>query len=889
MEIKYQGYSAVPSDYESADGQLASALGVIPEEGALKPLLSPKRISQGGQGLVYIHKNSGYEHWIYQGQNTLSWSNPDTQTQQFCNNITGIINYTSIGNTLVILTDQGVHYFLWNENNYKDLGIGLPEVSLSFGLQGGIEQGKKTDVSSNHSDALMGKCNAFIAEQTKAGKFIFPFFVRYALRLFDGSLVKHSAPILMQASSLYGHSGVQIGCSTVINGGNNPNQIESMTMIDCCAFGMVHDLDFSLLSDTSDFNNWKDIIRSVDVFVSAPIYNYNQNGEFPRDLTQLYYLNTLDVLREATSVCKHPSSSYYRSRTLEWSLNAQTLSIDFPHGMHIYFPAPHKNEEQMELAIKGASQFYFLKSYNLRELYSSSGRKKVQIPKDYLTSIVAREVLPDDYDTHDTLIPKFAYPYNQRLNMANITKACFDGFCANEMFEFTNGYFSESNEDYGEHSGVKAVSFYVQIAENGKSFWVHDQRNESKFTAVGKKHHPIYFFYPNIYAQKIVAAVTGSDNVTHYYESPLFQHDFLNGVYFFGDLFRYEALQEEAPPALPQTIEGKTIAYPNKLYTSEVNNPFYFPLPNINTVGIGEIRGISSAAEALSEGQFGQFPLYAFTNEGVWALEVSATGGYSSKQPITRDVVIGSESITQLDNAVLFATERGVMMLSGSNSQCISDILNSQKPFDITTLPKANVLVDLFNSQHSGTALTSADLQLDPFLTFIAGAMMMHDYIHQRVIVFNPEEDYAYVYSLKSQLWGMMHSNIRLALPSYPNALAVTREGYVVDFGQSDAVEEPFFIVTRPLALSNKDTFKQIDSIIQRGDFESPHTKQVLYGSNDLRHWQLVWSSVDKYLRGFHGTPYKAYRLAIIGKLKDNESLSGFTALYNDVMINQSR
>lgn len=51
----------------------------------------------------------------------------------------------------------------------------------------------------------------------------------------------------------------------------------------------------------------------------------------------------------------------------------------------------------------------------------------------------------------------------------------------------------------------------------------------------------------------------------------------------------------------------------NKLYSSAVNNPFFIPASSAVTIGNSQILGLSSAAKALSQGQFGQFPLYAFT------------------------------------------------------------------------------------------------------------------------------------------------------------------------------------------------------------------------------------------------------------------------------------
>lgn len=329
---------------------------------------------------------------------------------------------------------------------------------------------------------------------------------------------------------------------------------------------------------------------------------------------------------------------------------------------------------------------------------------------------------------------------------------------------------------------------------------------------------------------------------------------------------------------------------PNKIYTSEVNNPFFFPLLGINTVGSGKILGMSSANKALSQGQFGQFPLYAFTTDGVWALEVSSTGTYSAKQPITRDVCISPDSITQLDSAVLFATDRGIMHISGSTVQCISDKLNTAEIFNIANLPKSNKLIDVFNRKaDEDKQATLSDLTLQPFQNFLKGCRMVYDYTNQHIIVYNPNIRYAYVYSLKSQSWGMMQSDIVDNVNSYPEALAMASGAKLVDFSTSEADAIPALIITRPFKLDDPNAFKTINTIIQRGLFHSSHVSQVLYGSNDLYNWHAVWSSVDRIMRGFRGTPYKAYRLALICKLEKAESIYGCSITYEPRMTNQIR
>jgi hypothetical protein len=70
---------------------------------------------------------------------------------------------------------------------------------------------------------------------------------------------------------------------------------------------------------------------------------------------------------------------------------------------------------------------------------------------------------------------------------------------------------------------------------------------------------------------------------------------------------------------------------------------------------------------------------------------------------------------------------------------------------------------------------------------------------------------------------------------------------------------------------------KTIERIIQRGNFEPSHVKQILYGSNDLKTWRLLASSVDKYLNGLRGHAYKYFRLALFMNLEAGESLTGCT------------
>ena len=83
--------------------------------------------------------------------------------------------------------------------------------------------------------------------------------------------------------------------------------------------------------------------------------------------------------------------------------------------------------------------------------------------------------------------------------------------------------------------------------------------------------------------------------------------------------------------------------------------------------------------------------------------------------------------------------------------------------------------------------------------------------------------------------------------------------------------------------------FKTIDTVIQRGYFRSGHVCQVLYGSRNLFDWHILWSSTDKYLRGFRGSPYKYFRLALICKFDKAESAYGCSVQFTPRFTNKPR
>ncbi|MCH5234479.1 MAG: hypothetical protein J1E16_04235 [Muribaculaceae bacterium] len=936
-DIIFSGFSTVPSDHEVPDGALAASVNLINEDGALHPVLPPSvvlTLPSSDFSVIFIHKTAAFTHylignrvepglWWIDSHNT-HFSAP---SESDLAKIPGFDQFPSqiqaIGNTLIVKTDSGMNYFLWKGNDYKYLGNHLPECRLQFGLKGALFISDKfeldlgeninlnnltnpdykfsDEVVNNATETILGKVNRFIAENaTQKGLFIFPFFVRWAYRLYDGSLTMHSAPVLMATSSF-----TTPRC-------NITDFDSSVRKLNLRINALCHKLLYNIQDYTEyrdELNKWSDIISSIDIFVSAPLYSYDQNGKIYPHITTI---SSDSNLTAQYSICSLASSPAFVSTSNPKKINYQEDVYEhtktFADAVGYY--ADLKNDNRTDIVIKipqrsnkddieANANFFFIHSLPINSLYN--GVKDIDIPEDYLQSLTSRELMTDDYQSHDIMSPKVICTYNNRLHIADFYKTPFLGFEPYTVFPLSNTY------------PLKRVDFFIYLrSQDYEEVILHHDIVSFNHNIINESTPIIWLFYPDANAFKAVIAISDYDTSTNnnvlgqnpvFYEVPLAPHPTLNGAYWFG---------WDGVAVTSNKISGEVTASPlndiaihlsNKLYTSEVNNPFFFPLNNIVSVGTGEILAIASAAKPLSTGQFGQFPLYAFTSEGVWALEISSTGTYSARQPITRDVCLSPDGICSLDSSVIFTSQRGLMLLQGSTAKPISDTVFSNFAFDVISLPKLpqciwdNIPDALKNILSSRQYPFPIPLNHET----LSRLRIIYDYSNQRLIVFEPHNKSfhpqfpALIFSLKSNLWGMANFNIADPLNSYPEALAMSPEGQLLDFSNPPSVipenspQSQQLLVSRPMALDSPNDFKTVRSFITRGYFRKGKVKSILYASRDLFTWHVVKSSDSNFIQGFSGSPYKYFRIALLCTLQPDESINSASVLFFPRLTNKPR
>lgn len=900
-EIEYNGYSAQPSDYECNDGTLCASLNLIAEDNQIKTIGQPVVVLglQNGERVLFVHNVPGKKNYILarecdDNSFEIFWldsSVKNTDNAKFIATMNGLLDIAAIGNTLVFALEEGLKYVLWKDDDYIPLRNKPPFISIDFGMcrvgtltdsgkhtiparcavgwDGQRGQAVKSELASM-TEMVYGLLNPAIAEKvTSQGLFYQPFFVRYAYRLYDGTYSWHSAPILMLPT-------VTPPIVKYTDDGSHPAADGTLTatfQLNVNYFALAYRI---LTDGIEELADWADLVSGIDVFISAPIYTYDQAKDLTwRPVTDicsmllsLYDWNpdNLDLRGGNATVPSSVFVGHYADSLMEKYID-HTMSTA---GDDNYNIINIKQHERFHNNIRNAHDFYKVAEIDIKDIKAMSSMSRLKLMNSNLSSLVTLETMPDDYQSHCNIVASSLYTFNSRLNLAGVKIAPAEPFTLRSCTQFSNP------------DGLAATSVRITVWTrlNGvRCYAVHTGKDsiEADIFYNSAGNFPRYIFYPDASAYKMEIFIAENQK----FIINLTPHDFLNGAYYYSADFGPDTTPKNAEPETAESVTSVSVG--SKIYTSEINNPFTFPLLGINTIGSGDIMGICSAAKALSQGQFGQFPLYAFTTEGVWAMEVSAQGTYSAKQPITRDVCINPDSITQIDSAVLFATDRGIMLISGSQTQCISDSLNSDTPFDVLSLPGMDKLHEMLGHGNDSC------FPIAPFSEFLSSCGIIYDYVHQRIFVFSPKYSYAYVYSLKSKQWGMVYSNLIKAVNSYPEALAIDSSGNLIDFSKESEEMMSGLIVTRPIKLGEADILKTVDTVIQRGYFRSGHVKSVLYGSRDLFNWHLINSSVSHHIVNRLGTPYKYFRVALLCSLDKAESVYGCTVQYIPRFTNRPR
>jgi hypothetical protein len=853
-----KGITHSPSDLICGDGELEECVNLEVKNGELVPMEMPVKLGVSlaeGEKLLLVHDTkSGDKNYVTYLNGSIHFREASTGNLHECSVEAGeITTIQSIGNTIIAYDSEKPHYILFSESVYKYLGSNMPDLGMSFSLEGEVVVSETEDINvpstgdKNEPDLsnddnkdkvtsqIIALVNKFIAEESEEkGKFIFPFLVRYAYQLYDGSYIKQSSPVLMMPSTT-----IAPLCGYLARQDKRP-PFKTFVAAVPSSLKFYND-DFDVAKKLKD---WSDIISNVSIFVSSPIRTYDQEG----DVTGVSFDTTSNIYNQSLFY-----GSLKGAATLEqakYTISEHFALADNNPSSFVFWNLPQKGFDDIRTEILGCSLFYKYASLSIEDINSNS---KIINPSEVgvnpVSGIELQEVLPDDYMTHDTLLPNSTFVYNGRLNLSGIKRVLFKGYSAMSL---TQVGFS------GSMLGLYYVYTYIRTS-NG-TIVVKSPLGNRSIDMYGA-----YLFYPDTDAYRMIIHDTTNNR---YADVSLAPHSGLNGAVYFGD---FNELAFRAGTPLVEETYANYEELRNKLYVSAVNNPFYFPLEGIYTVGTDRIIGMGAITRPISQGQFGEFPLIVFCSDGNYAMRVDEQGFYAAISPVQEDVVLGSDKITAMENSLVVITKKGLMLTTGGEMQKLAVQMDGG-------------VVNSIMFEGIGTSVSNLSTLVNKardkagFLSYVYNAKMAFDYASNRLLVYNPNKTYSYLYNLDNDTATKLVINggkkIVASALDYPDTIVQDESGalyslYTKEDVSSKDSRQYGMALTRPLKLGAALNMKSIRQIIHLTSNcgSGSYVKYILYGSNDNATYYRVSSRFGK--------PYKYYRVAIYTYLLPKESLSG--------------
>lgn len=859
IDIIFQGLNYTPYEDVSPDGQLESCVGMEIHNGSLRPAVldgTQFTLPEEKADLVLsiIHSTSEYSHFIFLSadRKTLYWAVMEEgvlSAKEIRTMETVVDSVKSIGNTLVVFSSFGMHYFLFKNEEYKSLGQKPPEAVIRFTLiseryttsnenkflisHRNLFKNPPSDIynetgymelKDEYSDAITpaegAMSSRLVSEANDSGRIVYPVLMRYAYRLYDGSsYIMQSSPVLLVPNTDVAPVAIYRASPDELL-----QEMESTANVSLISYEVL----------SADLEDWKDIVSSVDIFMTDQIYSRKSDVK----LTHAVRFSHSEAGQSRNYGLFSSLSPHVGPKTLYESWAAGGNSDSESEGYIFTFHSDEMKEYDFLKKISEASVFYKAKSIktNEIELNKLSYLFDVEDPESVrLDNLVLQETLPDDWQSHDTLIPEVSFIYNKRLNIANFSRVMFGGYDTASMMPLVQT----------EESITKYYTVYTHIRKESRDIVV-----KNKCSGI-EGFFPMYLFYPDTDAYKMTI-FPGSDHdssVMHYgWSFNLSPHPFLNGSYWFSSFVKNAAVSRLL---FPPEVTDSSLRYDNSIATSAVDNPFIFPLNGRNTVGIGRILGLSSIVTPLSQGQFGSFDLMIFTDEGNYAATVTDEGGYSTIKPMQRDVCINPKAITPVDYALVYVSERGIMHADGNNIRCISDSIDG--------------IPDVFFGYKD---IAPND--------FFPSCLIAYDYAGNRLIFGSPKSSYAYIRN-KDGLWTMAKWG------AFTSVINIYPYSYIQQSGRIVRIDKKYpllpsmtyegFLCTRPLKFGGFHK-KKLHRLSVEGSVLL-FREMELWASNDCEEWFLIGTSGSREIVRITGHTYKFWRIAMQVTFKGHQNISG--------------
>ena len=926
QNIEYKGMTSQPSDYACGDGEMKLAVNAEYRDGGYHAVRVPKVVEFRKEGFepLFVHRYNDIDHVLYsqlEGSTYYMYYNGEKLLAIGDSND---IQITNVGKIVCFSASDDVAYLFYEESEDRYTVSYLSEVSFfplyfsalkpkrkftknSSNRGGGLdvldkgtsdavghinihcvttvsdklfdddgnghlyhelfdgdylEYDRITEEEKEGENRIFGRLDKLIKLNGERHTFLFPVLIRYAIELIDGSYVCLSPPILLRPECdddvFFTGKGRYYSNNNLENPGipNYSSDISEANFSDSSWYQIGYRIKKEDAEKVKALNHNK-MVRGISFFISPQINLYNT----VHAIAVPYTGDGSTIGREGKAVVRFFKSRKYRDL---WRYDRS---------------------------------YYKIKTIEIEDLLSNETDKDIYLldeDKDSnidVSDVVNRESLNIGGSQY-VISANVLSSYNNRIVLGAITKKMNEEYLNMEMF-CTPRHDKDNRSLY-----YKVDDLEINTKELAWIDIYNDSRDRVEIKRVIKPYGyiPIAFMIPYSGEGKLKL---------------LFKNDILDSSFKCElklDKSDYEtatcysfANKEKLSKGIKHDIElfsfdenfVTTVYESNLIKISEPNNPVKFNDKDTLYCGNGSLMNVGNIGFELSSGQFGQYPIFGFCSDGIYALSINSTGAIESCSPYSYEILSNKNSIVEYNRTIVFASSNGLIAIDNSGRQLLlSADKTATYAYDQGRSDHQKTFVENFlkgDVMGYGDAPKFADLYT--YLT--TGVKMAYDYPHGRLIVYNPAYDYSYVMETKSGMWSIMNKSFSRSLNVYEKCLLVDKDGETVyDYSSDDVIEsQKAYLITRPFKMGDYNVHKSVQSIIQRGVFcDKEDVKQCLYGSNDLYNWVPVKSSNSIYMRGMRGTGYKYYRsILFIPEFKQNEVLHGASVTYEQRLTNKMR
>ena len=857
-----------------------------------------------GEELLYVHKTDGYCNYIvYDIENKILKYRVKGDSNNVDISEDKIEYPTHIGsliNILYVMTTSGILYYLYNSDGYRlirrsakmELTIAqkwyerninddgevsdvpiraiseradfVPVKDMGYSDIAAGTSGNKINIFKNKynieqiTNLFGGLADNMRNEAADKNVLVDSYLIRYGLRLYDGSYLYVSPPVLLR-----GEEYEMITTSAIFNdeGSKKWDKFQGNYV---ATKGYRIELDVSKTDIIDEMQ--MGIVAYIDIFMTLPIPEYDSE----RKINATLYSKQIGG--------EEGKTEYY---TVRWGSSYES-SVE---------------------NIKDYINFYRVASYNIDDIEEAQKENRnIEIDLRSIIEHISQQPILDNSVSVHNYRSNGGIVYNGRLHIYDYYEKLYNGL---NLQDYLYALYSIADDV----ALIEGDSYYYSfiITRFNVDGIYYEIKSEVQDIASGVLSS--YLSYPDARATGmtiVTRAINGDGEVSYYKKEYLLSpHPMRDEAYYFAgfETDRINLIEEsnridevEYLALYNKDYSNNTLYQSNQIKVSLLNNPQLFDNRHTYQVGTGTVISLNTATQAISTGQFGEFPMYVFCSDGIYAMMLG--GGdvlYSNIVPFSRDVVINKNMVLNIDRAIIFGTRQGLFLLRGGDVVSIGDGLDMRagRIEDNRTSSIINVV----------KALVGEDIMKIRSLEHILqNGKICYNYSRNEVYLYEPNINVVYAHSLTNGTWSSRSWSIRYIVNDYPNLLLVNSDNEVCEVADDDdysIISDEVLVVTQPMSMGDVMNYKKLhrlhllSNIV--GNDEEQQRARLHVGvavSNDGETWRVAWErememSDAHNLRIAHvGGSWRYYTLIIHGKGMGVRSyMRGVVADYDVKMV----